>query len=125
MPDPEEEATEGASRSNEAREAARGMHWFLRVVKWLAISLVSLAILIGVGIFVLDTGLGRRFVADQIQALEFETGMKIRVERIEGSIYGRMVLRNFSVSDTKGEFLFSPQMVVDWRPFSYFSNHVD
>lgn len=125
MPDPEEEATEGASRSNEAREAARGMHWFLRVVKWLAISLVSLAILIGVGIFVLDTGPGRRFVADQIQALEFETGMKIRVERIEGSIYGRMVLRNFSVSDTKGEFLFSPQMVVDWRPFSYFSNHVD
>lgn len=106
-------------------EVRRRPNWPLRVAKWLGGIVIALAALIGVGIFVLDTGPGHRFVADQIAKLEFETGMKIRVERIEGSIYGRMVLRNFSVSDPKGEFLFSPQMVVDWRPFSYLSNHVD
>jgi translocation and assembly module TamB len=36
-----------------------------------------------------------------------------------------MVLRNLSVSDQKGEFLFSPEVRVDWRPFAYLENQVD
>jgi translocation and assembly module TamB len=64
-------------------------------------------------------------VADQIAALEFQNGMKINVGRIEGSLYGKMTLHDLSVRDPKGEFLFSPEIDVDWRPFAYISNHVD
>src|SRR5690606_21667309 len=73
----------------------------------------------------LDTGPGRRFVADQIAALEFENGMQFAVGRIEGSLYGAMVLHDLSVRDPKGEFLYSPKVRVDWRPLAFIGNHVD
>ena len=39
--------------------------------------------------------------ANQIEALEFENGMKIRVGRIEGSLYGQMTLHDLSVRDVR------------------------
>ena len=94
----------------------------LKTVALIGIGIVALAVLV---IFGIDTGPGRRFVADQIAALEFENGMKISVGRIEGSLYGKMTLHDLSVRDPKGEFLFSPEIHVDWNPFDYFSNHVN
>lgn len=97
----------------------------LRVLKWLGIGVLGIFALIVAVAFLINTGPGRRFVADQIAALEFENGMQIEVGRIDGSLYGEMVLRDLSVSDPKGEFLFSPQVRVDWRPFAFLGNHVD
>src|SRR3546814_17217722 len=57
--------------------------------------------------------------------LAFANGLKIEAGRIDGSLYGRMILRNLKISDTKGVFLTSPAVVVDWRPFKYLQNHVD
>ncbi|MBB4856708.1 translocation and assembly module TamB [Novosphingobium chloroacetimidivorans] len=99
--------------------------WGMRIFKTLAalvIGVIMLALAIVLG---LNTSPGHRFVADQIAALEFQNGMKIHVGRIEGSLYGKMTLRNLSVRDPQGEFLFSPEIDVDWRPFAYLSNHVD
>ncbi len=99
--------------------------WPLRLAKWAVGLLLTLAVLLALGVYLLDTGPGHRFVSDQIERLEFETGLKIRVSRIDGSIYGEMVLHDLSVADSKGEFLYSPEVHLDWRPFSYLSNHVD
>src|SRR3546814_1198798 len=71
------------------------------------------------------TGPGKRFVANQIANLAFANGLKIEAGRIDGSLYGRMILRNLKISDPKGVFLTSPAVVVDWRPFKYLQNHVD
>ena len=103
---------------------ARPSRWW-RVLRAVGLAVVSIVGLLALAIALLDTGPGRRFVADQIAALEFENGTKISVGRIEGSLYGRMVLRNLSISDPKGEFLYSPEVAVDWRPFAYVRNHVD
>jgi translocation and assembly module TamB len=103
----------------------RRRSWLRTIAKWIFVLVVGFLALVGVGVYLLDTGPGHRFVSDQIQKLEFASGLKIRVARIDGSIYGDMVLRGLSVSDEKGEFLFSPEVRVDWRPFSYLSNHVD
>lgn len=103
----------------------RRRSWPVTVTKWvlgIATGLVALILLVVLGV---NTGPGKRFVVDQIEQLAFENGMKISVGRIEGSLYGRMVLRNVSVHDTKGEFLFSPAIAVDWHPFAYLRNHVD
>lgn len=100
-------------------------NWPLRIVKWVVGLVVGLAALVALGVFLLDTGPGHRFVSDQIEKLQFENGLKIKVARIDGSIYGAMTLRGLSVGDQKGEFLFSPEIKVDWRPFSYLNNHVD
>ena len=111
----------------EAEEAPRPSRsgWGLRIAKLAVAAVLGLALLIGLAIFGLDTGPGRRFVADQIKNLEFENGMKIDVGRIEGSLYGKMVLQRLSIRDPKGEFLYSPEVHVDWRPFAYLRSHID
>ena len=99
--------------------------WGVRIAKTLAAIVIGLVVLVVAIVLGLNTGPGHRFVADQIAALEFQNGMKINVGRIEGSLYGKMTLRDLSVRDPKGEFLFSPEIDVDWRPFAYINNHVD
>ncbi|UVI40284.1 translocation/assembly module TamB domain-containing protein [Qipengyuania spongiae] len=95
------------------------------ILKWTAIVLASLVALIIAAVLLLDTGPGRRFVVNQIEGLEFETGMEIGIGRIEGSLYGEMVLHDFSLSDPTGAFLTSPELRVDWRPFAFINSHVD
>ncbi|WP_299308391.1 translocation/assembly module TamB domain-containing protein [uncultured Croceicoccus sp.] len=99
--------------------------WPVRVAKGVAIVLVGIAVLVALVIFGLNTQPGRRFVAEQIAGLEFENGMEIDIGRIDGSLYGEMVLHDFTVSDPRGVFLSSPELRVDWRPFAFVNNHVD
>src|SRR3546814_15830900 len=51
--------------------------------------------------------------------------MKIGIGRLDGSLYGEMIVRDFSLSDPRGRFLTSPELRIDWRPFAFLSNHVD
>ena len=95
------------------------------VAKWGAIVIGGVVLLLAALLVGLNTGPGKRFVADQIGALEFENGMGIDVGRIEGSLYGEMILHDVSLSDPKGTFLTSPEMRMDWRPFAFINSHID
>ena len=122
--EPQVETEVDAGEDAEATTTA-GRHRGRTVAKWIGIFLVAIVALAGAAVLLLDTGPGRRFVVDQIESLEFENGMEIGIGRIEGSIYGEMVIHDFSLSDPRGEFLTSPEMRVDWRPFAFADNHVD
>ncbi|WP_312026668.1 hypothetical protein [Sphingomonas sp. J315] len=95
------------------------------VAKWGAIGLGGLVALLLAAAAILDTGVGHRFVADRVAAYTTASGLNVKVGRIEGSIYGAMVLRDVRVSDPKGVFVTSPRVAVDWRPFAFLNNHVD
>ena len=103
----------------------RSRHRGRTILKWVGIVVAVLAALIIAALVFLNTSPGRNFIAGQIEALEFENGMEIDIGRIDGSIYGEMVLRDLVVSDPKGAFLTSPEVTVDWRPFAFVGNHVD
>lgn len=96
-----------------------------RVLKWIAVVLVALLLLAFAIVFGINTDPGRRFVADRIGDYTTESGLNIRVGRIEGSLYGQMSLVDVRVNDPKGTFLQSPRIDVDWRPFDYLNNHID
>ena len=96
-----------------------------QVAKWAGIVIGGLVLLVAALLLGLNTGPGKRFVADQIAALEFENGMEIGVGRIEGSLYGEMTLHDVSLSDPKGVFLTSPELRMDWRPFAFIGSHID
>ena len=96
-----------------------------RVAKWSAIALGSLVALLLAAVAILDTGVGHRFIADRLAGFTTASGLNVKVGRIEGSIYGAMVLRDVRVSDPKGVFATSPRIEVDWRPFAFLNNHVD
>ena len=96
-----------------------------RIVKWIAVVLACLIALVLIVLFGINTDPGRRLVADQIGGYTTASGLNIKVGRIDGSIYGAMILSDVRVSDPKGVFLTSPKLSVDWRPFAFSRNHVD
>ena len=96
-----------------------------RILKWIGIAIAVLAFLLLAIVFGINTDPGRRFVADQLGSYKTAGGLNIKVGRIDGSLYGKMVLRDVRVSDPKGVFLTSPRLDVDWRPFAFVNNHVD
>jgi translocation and assembly module TamB len=96
-----------------------------RVLRGLAMVLAGLAALVVVLVLGLNSDVGRRFVVTQIEKLEFENGMKIDIGRLEGSLYSAMTIRDLKLRDPKGVFLSSPEVKVDWRPFSYLNNHLN
>lgn len=96
-----------------------------RVLKWVGIAIAAVALLVVAIVFGINTDPGRRFVADQLGGYNTAGGLNIKVGRIDGSLYGRMVLTDVRVSDPKGVFLSSPRLDVDWRPFAFVNNHVN
>ncbi|MET0307738.1 MAG: translocation/assembly module TamB domain-containing protein [Sphingomonas sp.] len=96
-----------------------------RVIKWGVIAIAVVAVLLGVAVIALNTDPGRRFVTQKINALTLESGLNIRIGRIDGSLYGAMVLHDVQVRDGRGVFATSPEIALDWRPFSYLRNRID
>lgn len=96
-----------------------------RIVTWTAIALGAVVLVLGVLAIGLNTQPGRDFVTKQINKLELASGLNFRIGRIEGSLFGAMVLRDVEVRDTKGVFATSPEIAVDWRPFAYLRDHID
>jgi translocation and assembly module TamB len=96
-----------------------------RIARGVGITLLGIVALLALFLIGLNSDAGRRFVVTQIEKYEFENGMKIGIGRLDGSLYGQMIVRDFSLSDPKGRFLTSPELRIDWRPFAYLANHVD
>lgn len=94
------------------------------VLLWIGIGLLALLLLVAAMLLGLNTAPGKRFLIRQIAAIEMQSGMKIEIGRIEGSIYSRMVIHDLILRDPKGVFAVSPQVRVDWSPFRYIRNHI-
>ncbi|WP_448501457.1 translocation/assembly module TamB domain-containing protein [Sphingomonas sp.] len=113
-----------ALSAEEDRVVMRAPLW-QRVVKWVGIAIAAIALLLILIVFALNTAPGRRFVVDRINGYTLASGLNVQVGRIEGSLYGAMVLRDVRVRDSIGVFATSPEIAVDWRPFAFARSHVD
>ncbi len=99
-----------------------------RPVRWLRGLMIGVLVLAGLGaalLFGLDSGPGRRLVAEQIASYQLKSGLSLRVARIDGSIYGKAVLRGVELRDTKRVFFTASAVDLDWRPFSFLRNRLD
>jgi translocation and assembly module TamB len=90
----------------------------------LAALLLGLLLLIGIGLVLLDTAPGHRWIVDRIAGIETSSGLKIRIGRIDGSIFGKSRLRNVEVSDGGGAFFVSPEIDLDWTPGAWLYNRL-
>ena len=84
-----------------------------------------LALALGALLWVADTGVGHRFLVDRIEALAPKNGLRIRIGRIEGSIYGATRLRDLRLADARGVFFEAAQVTVDWSPGAWLANRLD
>ena len=102
-------------------------HWGKRLLtEVLVLILLLLSLAVG-GLILLDTAPGHRFIVDRLERVETATGLRIKVGRIEGSIYGVARLKAVAVSDPQGVFLTSPEIIMDWAPGAWLYNdlHID
>ena len=72
----------------------------------------------------LNTPLGERFLANQISSQTLPNGLNIRIGRIQGDIYGKAILDDVILSDTKGVFARIPRAEVDWKPTAWLHNQL-
>ena len=109
------------------RYISRRQRWARRLAGELLVLVVVLLALAAAGLILLDTAPGHRFIVDRLAQVETATGLRIRVARIEGSIYGEAKLKGVAVSDPQGVFLTSPEIIVDWAPGAWLYNnlHID
>lgn len=96
--------------------------WPRRLAMELLTFVVALLALAVIGLVILDTSPGHRFIVDRIQQLETTSGLRFRIGRIEGSIFGETRLKNVAVLDRRGVFVTSPEIDVDWTPGAWLRN---
>ncbi len=99
--------------------------WPRRAATILGAVVLAIIILMAAVYFGFNTAPGRNFVKNQIEAFEFENGLSIDIGQIEGSLYGEMRIRGLAISDPKGVFLRSPEVLLDWQPFAFVNGHID
>ncbi|MGP1352222.1 MAG: translocation/assembly module TamB domain-containing protein [Parasphingopyxis sp.] len=87
-----------------------------QITRWVLFGLAGILALLVVTIFALDTPPGRRFIIDRIESLEPANGLRVRIGRIDGSIYGRMTISDLRLYDPEGLFFEAPELEVDWQP---------
>lgn len=84
-------------------------------------------LLAGLGLLfvILDSAIGHRFVIDRIAEVTPGSGLRVRIGRIDGSLFGTSTLRDVVLSDPKGQFLTVPEVELDWRPLSWLHKGLD
>jgi translocation and assembly module TamB len=96
--------------------------WKRRLLNELFALFVALLLLLAGALVLLDTAPGHRFIVDRLAGFETASGLRIHIGRIDGSIFGKSQLRNVQVADSKGVFLVSPNIVLDWSPGAWLGN---
>ena len=86
--------------------------------------LLAALLLVGAIGLLLDTDLGHRLILDRIAAIAPDNGLRIRVGRIEGSIWGRTELRDVRLYDPEGLFAEAPQIELDWQPLAWLAGRL-
>jgi translocation and assembly module TamB len=86
--------------------------------------LLALVLIAGAGALLLDTAPGHRFLADRIAAQAPHSGLRIRIGRIEGSIWHDTRLRDVRLYDPKGLFAEAPLIRLDWQPLGWITNRL-
>src|SRR5262245_5369692 len=95
---------------------SRRKHWGQRLLTEILVLLLLLLSLAVGGLILLDTAPGHRFIVDRLARVETASGLRFRVARIEGSIFGEARLKGVSIYDPQGVFLRSPEITLDWAP---------
>ncbi len=107
-------------------ETPKKRRWRVRVARWMLFFGLLPLLLIGGIAFLLDTQPGHRFIIDRIEEQNPKSGLKIKVGRIDGSIYGRATIRDLQLGDPEGIFFTANEAKLDWNPVRFvFQNTLD
>ncbi|MGZ8999344.1 MAG: intermembrane phospholipid transport protein YdbH family protein, partial [Allosphingosinicella sp.] len=93
--------------------------------KYTGFGLLGILLLIAAILVWLNTDPGRRYIVRQINNFEAASGLQVKVDSIEGSVFGNLTLQGVRLSDPRGVFFRASEAEIAYRPFAYFRNHID
>ena len=94
------------------------------IAKGITVFALGFMLIVGALVAFLDTGPGHRLIVDRIAAMTPHSGLRIRIGRIEGSIWRRTQLKDVRLYDPDGLFAESSEVRMDWRPISFLFNRL-
>lgn len=97
---------------------------FGRVAGRVFLALLLLIALLVVAVVAIDTGPGHALIARLAPSIKPANGLRFSVGAIDGSIYGRMTVRDIVVRDGRGVVATVPAVTIDWHPGSLINNRV-
>lgn len=107
------------AEEHESRPAKRRSRLASLAAKTLLVLVaVPMLALVALGLL-LDTDLGHRLIIDRIAAMTPDSGLRVRIGRIDGSIWGETELRDLRLYDQDGLFAEAPRVTLEWRPLAY------
>jgi translocation and assembly module TamB len=115
-------ALEEAGAASEPRRRPRLRRWTSSLAKFVTGFLLGLLLVVAALLAFLDTGPGHRLIVDRIAAMTPESGLRVRIGRIDGSIWSQTRLRDVRLYDPDGLFAESPEIEMDWRPIDFLWN---
>ena len=90
--------------------------WPRRLLRELLALLLGLAFLLAIGLAILDTAPGHRWIVDRIAGIETSSGLRFRVGRIKGSVFGESKLRNVVILDQQDVHTIKPDHTLATAP---------
>lgn len=66
-----------------------------------------------------ETAAGRALAARRLSAVTLESGLRVEIGAIEGSLLSSARLRGVRLHDLQGPFASAPEVRLDWRPFAF------
>lgn len=107
------------------RRRARSRPHFHAWQLWLAGLVLMLLAGVAGGLLWIDSPAGHRFVVQKVEQLRPQSGLRIGIGRIEGSLFRKAVVHDLRLYDPKGLFFSSPEIRLDWSPLGWLSNRLD
>ncbi|MFT8736242.1 MAG: translocation/assembly module TamB domain-containing protein [Zymomonas mobilis] len=89
------------------------------ILGWGSVCLAGLALVVASLVVFLDTAVGHRIIVHYINKYTTESGLKVKLKRIDGSIYQAFRLIDVKAYDQHGRFLDMPSLFVEWHPLDY------
>ena len=80
--------------------------------------------LLALALAVLDSAIGHRLLAEALFGTESEAGLRLKIGRIEGSLFSELVLSDIALRDPEGTFLKLPEAELAWRPAELLARRV-
>lgn len=92
------------------------------ILRYVVIALLTILLLLSAAVWMLDSGPGHRLIIDRISELRPSSGLRIRIGRIDGSIWNKARIRDLRLYDSRGLFLEAPEIELDWRPAAWIAD---
>ncbi|TZG28854.1 translocation/assembly module TamB domain-containing protein [Sphingomonas montanisoli] len=96
----------------------------LKIARGAGMALVGLLLLLAIAVAMLDTGPGHRLIVDRIAKIAPSSGLRVKIGRIDGSIWNKATIRDLRLYDARGLFLEAPEIALDWKPTAWMANRL-